>query len=510
MNLNDISYIIGIDVGTTSIKSILLNSKGNVVASAIKEYTLDSGPNNSCEVHPDIYWSITCQVIDEVLKISNIDPVLVKGVAFSSQGETLIAVDRNGTPLRKAIVWLDNRSVNEAKEIEKKFGNQLIMNITGQPEVVATWPATRILWLKKFEPETFYKAHKYLLVEDYLLFQLTGIFCTEHSLVSSTLYFDIKKKIWWKEMLSFIGITEEQLPEPKPSGSVVGKLTEAAADATGLNTDTIVVTGAYDHPSGAIGAGNIYPGMVTLTIGGSMAMCVTLSKPLSDITLKIPCQCHAVSGLYFLLPYTQTAGIVFKWFKEEFFKIEQILPGKSDTDLYPFMDQLAGAVAPGSDGLLMLPHLMGSGSPEFNQNAKGAFIGISLGTTKGHFVRSILEAIAFTIQHNLIAMKEKGIEINQIQMLGGGARSPLWCQIIADVTGIPVAILNQSENASIGAAILAGIGAGVFEDLKTATKKCSDIQQKYLPDVKNQDTYQELFRRYLLLSKSFEKYWNQN
>ena len=507
MNPGNISYTIGIDVGTTSIKGVLLNSSGNLMVTTAKEYTLESAAQDLCEVDPEIYWSISCFLIRELLKNSSINSAQVKGIAFSSQGETLIVTDQSGRPLRKAIVWLDNRSVNEAKEIEQKFGSQLIMDITGQPEVVATWPATRILWLRKNEPETFAKSYKFLLVEDYLLYRLTGIFCTEHSLSSSTLYFDINQKIWWKEMLMFLGITQENLPDLKPSGSVVGKLTAEAIIATGLTGNTLVVTGAYDHPAGAIGAGNIHPGTITLTLGASMAMCVTLTKPLRDLSLKIPCQCHAVPGMYFLLPYTQTAGMVLKWFKDEFFVSEPPAAGQENCNPYPLMDQLAGSIPPGSDGLLMLPHLMGTGSPEFNQKAKGAFVGINLGTSKGHFIRAILEAIAFAINHNLVALEKKGILADKIILLGGGGRSPIWCQMIADVTGIQVVTLNQSENASVGAAILAGIGSGIFQDLKSAGEKCSEIRERYLPDHHNQFVYKQLMERYLLLSRSIEPFW---
>ena len=508
MNPDNISYTIGIDVGTTSIKGVLLNCSGNLIVTTAKEYTLESASGDLCEVDPEIYWNISCYIINELLKNSSINPAQIKGIAFSSQGETLIVTDQSGHPLRKAIVWLDNRSVKEAKEIELEFGSQLIMDVTGQPEVVATWPATRILWLRENEPETFAKSYKYLLVEDYLLYRLTGIFCTEHSLSSSTLYFDINQKIWWKEMLMFLGITEENLPDLKPSGSVVGKLTPEAIIATGLTANTLVITGAYDHPAGAIGAGNIHPGTITLTLGASMAMCVTLNKPLRDLSLKIPCQCHAVPGLYFLLPYTQTAGMVLKWFKDEFFISGPPAAGQGNSNIYPLMDQLAGSVPSGSDGLLMLPHLMGTGSPEFNQKAKGAFVGINLGTSKGHFVRAILEAIAFSIRHNLVALEEKGIAVDKIILLGGGGRSPIWCQIIADVTGIQVVTLTQSENSSVGAAILAGIGSGIFQDLKSASEKCSEIRERYHPDNQNRIVYKQLMERYLLLSKSIEPFWD--
>lgn len=228
MYTDEVNYVLGIDVGTTSVKGVLLNNEGVSLASAMKEYTLDSGPNDICEIHPDVYWKITCQVIQELLIISKVNPELVKGLAFSSQGETLIVVDADGNPIRKAIVWLDNRSTIEAKEIEDKFGSQLIMDMTGQPEVVPTWPATRILWLRKNEPETFSKAFKYLLVEDYLLYKMTGQYHTEHSLVSSTLYFNISKKVWWAEMLEFIGISASQLPVINQSGIPVGILTPRA------------------------------------------------------------------------------------------------------------------------------------------------------------------------------------------------------------------------------------------------------------------------------------------
>ncbi len=301
-------YAIGIDAGTTSIKGLMLDGDGQILATAGEEYELETGPGDTCEVDPEVYWQVTCRVIREIVRKSGVDSKEIGGLAFSSQGETMIVVDEHGKPLRKAIVWLDNRSVDEADQITRHFGNQAVMDVTGQPEVQAIWPATRILWLRKHEPEVFKKAHKYLLVEDYLIYRLTGRFCTEHSLVSSTLYFDITTKTWWDEMLEFLGISRDQLPEALTSGSQVAQLTREAAGLTGLATNTTVVTGAYDHPAGAIGAGNLKSGMVTLTIGASMAMCVTLDKPVTDVSLKLPCQCHALRDKYFLLPYAQTAG----------------------------------------------------------------------------------------------------------------------------------------------------------------------------------------------------------
>jgi len=507
MHSVEIKFVIGIDVGTTSIKSVLLNGEGSIIASAMKEYLLDSGPNDSCELHPDVYWKITCQVIRELLIISKVNPELVKGLAFSSQGETLIIVDVDGNPIRKAIVWLDNRSTIEAREIEDKFGSQLIMNMTGQPEVVPTWPATRILWLRKNEPETFSKAFKYLLVEDYLLFKMTGQYHTEHSLASSTLYFDISKKVWWIEMLDFIGISSNQLPQINSSGTSVGTLTTEAAREIGLSSETQCVTGAYDHPAGAIGAGSIHSGDVTLTIGGSMAMCVSMENPVADLSLKLPCQCHAVDGLYFLLPYGQTAGMVLRWFRDEFCGAEIRKARENGLDVYNLMVEKAAKIAPGSDGLVMLPHLMGAGSPEFNPEAKGVFAGIKMGMKKAHFTRAILESVVFMINRNIQIMKERGIIIRDIHVLGGGSKSTLWVQILADMTGIPVHTLRISDNAATGAALLAGVGTGLFSDLNEASQISVKSQIRIDPDMQTHEQYKIFYNKYLQLYQSLESFW---
>ena len=507
MHSGEIKYVLGIDVGTTSVKSVLLNSEGILLASAMKEYSLDSGPNETCEVHPDIYWKITCQVIQELLIASKVNPEWVKGIAFSSQAETLIVVDSEGNPIRKAIVWLDNRSTSEAKEIEDKFGSQLIMNITGQPEVVPTWPATRILWLRKNEPETFRKAFKYLLVEDYLMYKMTGKYHTEHSLVSSTLYFDICKKTWWPEMLDFIGISSTQLPQINQSGTSIGTLTIEAAKETGLTINTQCVTGAYDHPAGAIGAGSIHVGNVTLTIGGSMAMCVSMDRPVDNLALKLPCQCHAVNGLYFLLPYGQTAGMVLKWFRDEFCHEEVRVAELENIDPFDLIVDQAEKIPAGADGLIMLPHLMGAGSPEFNPEVKGVFAGIKMGMTKAHFTRAILESVVCMINRNIQIMKKQGIFVHDIHVLGGGSKSRLWVHILADMTGIPVNTLMISDNAATGAALLAGVGTGLFDDLNVACQISVKSGTPIEPDPLMNERYKIIYEKYLQLYQSLESFW---
>ncbi len=508
MNSPSVSYVIGIDVGTTSVKGILMNQQGTVVESVKQEYALDTGAGGICELDAEVYWNVTCCIIKKMLKNPEVDPETITGIAFSGQGETFIPVGPDGKPLRKAIVWLDNRSAEEAAQIRDEFGSQRIMDVTGQPEVLPIWPATRILWLRKNEPQLFYRVHKYLLVEDFLMFRMTGKYCSEHSLVSSTLYFDISRKIWWNEMLGYLGITEDQLPQLFPSGRIMGNLTADASLATGLKPTTKCVTGAYDHPAGAIGSGNIHPGDVTLTIGASMAMCVALDKPVSDMTLKLPCQCHAIDGLYFLLPYGQTAGMVLKWFKDEFCRPEIEQADSDGGDPYDLVLKHAEKIAPGAEGLIMLPHLMGTGSPEFNPKATGVFEGVKMGMGRGHFIRAIIESVSLMVYHNLETMKKHGIVIKVIHVLGGASKSNLWNQILADVAGLPVVTLKNAETSVTGACLLAGVGTGVFKDIEAACKASVKTGAVFLPDDENHKVYQQVYKKYTQLYQFLKEFWN--
>ncbi len=491
------SYLIGLDAGTTSIKGLLISSDGRHETFAQKEYSLEYSEGEIVEIDPEIYWETTLYILHQLLTKSGISPDKIQAISFSSQGETLIALDEEGNALRKAIVWLDNRSGREAKAIEQHFSSQTLLEKTGQPEILPLWPATRILWIRENEPEIFRKAAKFLLVEDYLIYKLTGKYLAEESLVSSTLYYDIQKKCWWETMLNFLGITSQHLPEVLPSGSPAGSIQKETALACGLSPDTMVVTGGYDHVAGAIGSGNISEGIVSETTGASMAMAVTIDKPVLDMDLNLPCQCHGVPGKYILQPYGQTAGMVMRWFRDEFFA------GSS----YDFMTSLAEKVPAGADGLIMLPHLMGAGSPEFDTQVKGVFAGITPGMGKGHFVRAIMESVACMIKRNLESLKKQGIEPDEIRALGGGAESELWNRIKADMTGIPFLTLQSKETPCLGAAILAGIGCGIFKDFEEGCSQLVSFKNTYEPDPDMHGLYQNVFEKYMKLYDQLKGYW---
>ncbi|MDX2195186.1 MAG: FGGY family carbohydrate kinase [Cytophagales bacterium] len=483
-------YIIGIDIGTTSVKGIIIDEFGNILNQVIKEYIVES-KGDVCELDSEVYWSAVCYCINALI-VNNINSAQVAAISFSSQGETLICVDKEGVPTRKAIIWLDNRSVNESEIIKKQFDSHALYHTTGLPEVIPTWTATKILWLKVHEPHVFANTAKYLMVSDYIIYKLTGIYVTEPSVVSSTLYFDIRNMTWWQDMLSFVGINDEKLPMLYKSGQIVGNIMPSLENTTKLTVNTLVVTGAYDHAAGAVGCGNVAEGIATETTGASMAMVVTMDNPLTQAALNLPCQCHAITGKYFLQPYGQTAGYALKWFRDEFCKELDI---KENEDVYKVMTQWASEVPSGCDGLLILPHLAGAGSPEFDTQACGVFYGIKADMGRAYFIRAIMEAVAYMIKKNIDVLSQRNIIIKEIRALGGGAKSELWNQIKSDVVNIPYTTMNVTESPAYGVALMAGIAVDIFPNLEYCLQNLVKSKTTYIPQSEN-NNYKKHYNKY--------------
>lgn len=483
------SFLLSIDAGTTAVKVSLFNERGQVVASSLQEYNLFTSAADWVELPAEVYWRSAIIGIREVLTRPGVVPEEIVAVGVTSQGETLIPIGEAGQPLRNAIVWLDNRAAAEARTVAASFELDRFYRITGLPEIIPTWPACKVLWLREHEPDTFARARKYLLVEDYLLYRLSGRYVSEGGVCTSTGYFDITTGRWWREMLDFIGLESGQLPTLLRSGEVAGPVTKEASRETGLSTRTLVVTGAMDQTAGAVGAGNITPGLVSETTGTALVLAATVNEPIYDPQKRLPCYYHALPGKYLLLPYCQTAGMVFRWFRDQF--------GQGQS--YEQLTALAAEVPPGCEGLLMLPHLTGSTSPRFNPQARGVFYGITLGHSRAHFVRAILEAVAFMLRENVELLKELEVDVKELVSLGGGARSRLWLQIKADVTGLPLHAAECEEAASLGAAILAGVAVGLFPDVETACQQMVRGGARVEPDPAHRSVYEAAYNRYLRL-----------
>ena len=452
--------LMGIDIGTTSVKAVVFDEKLNEIHSSNIDYTLETH-GDIVEFQAEKYWDIVKK------EISSLDEKPY-ALATDTQCETLILTDDDGNPVRPAIVWLDNRATKEAEEIEAHFGRKKVYDVTGQPEITATWPACKLLWVKKNEPEVWKKTKKIFLLEDYILYKLTGKFIGEKTLQSSTIYFDIHKGMWWDEMLDFIGVDKDMLPSLKESGEYVG-------DYDGIK----IVTGAMDQVSGAIGAGVIKPGIVSEMTGTTMV----IFSPCNDIpdydeNSIVPCH-YNYDGRYCLLLWSPTAGMALKWFKNAF------CDGMSFDDI----TEAASKISPGCDGLTFLPYLCGSTMPKYNPEARGSFTGITPEHTKAHFGRSIMEAVSCMVKENLDYLKT---DVSEIRAMGGGANSTLWCQIKADMTKKTLITLKNSETACLGGAILAGVGTGVFSSVEDAA---SMIEMKKIYKDSGVD-YTDVYNRY--------------
>lgn len=501
------NLLLGLDAGTTSVKAALFEPGGRCLAIARQEYQLETPAVDRAELNAEVYWEACIKTVRQVIKDSHEDPEQIVALGVSSQGETLICVDEAGNPLYPAIIWIDNRATSQATELSTKFSAEAYQH-TGIPEVIATWPACKIKWLGDNEPIIFRDVHKFLLVQDFLVYRLTGVFATNGSVACTSMYYDFIQHTWWQPVLDAIGINSKKLPDLMPTGNVVSTLSSSAANALGLPTTVKVVAGGMDQCVGAIGAGNIDPGNFSETTGAALTVQVSLSFPYIDRNKIIPVYEHSIPGQYLLCPVCPTAGMALKWFRDVFGTPEIALAEKDQVDSYDLMTEMAQSIPAGSDGLTMLPHLMGAYSPQANSAARGSFTGFTISHTRGHFVRALLEGVAFLLKRNLDVIQNTDLRVREIRSTGGGARSPLWNQIKADVNNVPVVTLVNEDTALLGGAILAGVACGVFKSIQEGCDSMVVIKDKFLPG-ENVEVYQKAYQQYYGLDQTLDGFFTQ-
>jgi xylulokinase len=491
--------LLSVDAGTTASKIMLFKENGEPAATSTQEYSLITPSPLRVEIEPETFWNAFKSGVSEVLEKSKAKKDEIRAIGISAQGETLIPVDKSGKPLRNAIVWLDNRAQEEAEILSREFdGADESFRITGQVKIVPTWPASKILWIKGNEPGVFRKTSKYLLVEDYLIFRMTGMYVAEGSLLCSTVYWNINTRRWWNEMLDRLQITADELPEIKESGEPVGELISSAASELGLSSRTVVSTGALDQAAGATGVGNIHPGSFSENTGAALAICAPLDRPLFDTRGRMPMHYFVKPASYMAHTFT-TGGIVLRWFRDYFCRDEMKVGASTGIDAYDLLGNEAENVPPGCEGLLMLPHLQGAMAPETNPRAKGVFYGFSLRHTKAHFIRAIMESVMFIVRRNMEVLEDMGIRVTDIRSLGGGARSRIWKQIEADVTQKPVVTMRNEEAACLGAAILAGKAVGIYGSVDEACERVVAVKERFEPNSSNFNIYDMAYRNYVQL-----------
>ena len=499
------TLLLGIDVGTTSVKSGLFSPDGTCLAVARQEYQLATPHASWAEIDPEIYWQASLATTQKVLQQARGGQV--SAVAVSSQGETMIALDAHGKPVCPAMVWLDNRAEREAGLLAEKFAS-VVYDKTGIPEVIPTWTACKIMWLRNNDPAAFARVHKFLLVQDYIIYRLTGEYSTNDSVACTSMLYDIVQGCWWQDVLDEIGISAQHLPRLLPPGDFIAHVCAEASLQSGLPQTAKVVGGGMDQSVGAIGAGNIRTGVVSETTGAALTIQVSIPSPGVDKSKVIPVYCHSVPGEYLFVPVCPTAGMAYKWFRDAFAMLELQQAGQDGTDSYDLLSALAREAPAGSDGLLMLPHLMGAYSPYPNPLARGSFTGFTLSHTRGHFARAILEGVAFMLKRNLQVLQTAGVQISEIRSTGGGARSALLNQIKASVCDLPVVTLQNEDTALLGDAILAGVAAGAFTSIRQGCEQMLALKGKILPDA-HTAVYAEGYRRYCDLDETLGSYYHR-
>jgi xylulokinase len=493
-------YYLTIDIGTTAIKVAIYNDLGVVVSESSRSYTLETPSDSIVELSPYTYWNCIKSCINEVVASLGSKKKQVVSIAISSQAETLIMLDKEDHWLMPAIVWLDNRSFAEAEEIQQALGT----GPTGLTSMQATWPATKILWLRKHRPAIFKQVHTYMLLEDYIILLLTGEYIGEYSLYSTSALLNVRDKQWWQEMLQFLDISEHQLVSLKESGTVIGQLKPSAAAQLGLLTHVLVITGAMDQTAGMIGAGNINPGVITETTGGALAVCKTLNKYPFTTDHHFLIQNHALPDKMLLTSWCSSGGLSHKWI------IDLLNPQlDANTDMkkqFKRYDSLAQKVSVGSQGLFFFPFLTGPGTLSVDPAARACFYGIELYHKQEHFIRAVLESIAYILREMIEEFENfDHAPIKEIRSMGGGAKSSLWNQIKSDITGKPIVTLQNTETASLGIAILSSLAMNQFTSIEESVAHLVKPQTYFYP---NQDAQDKSHAAYLEFIRLKNKIFN--
>lgn len=488
-------YFIGIDVGTSGTKTILIDSKGKILASATFEYPLYQPQIGWAEQNPEDWWDASVKGIKAVLEKSKVDPKEVKAVGLTGQMHGLVMLDKNCNVIRPSIIWCDQRTAKECDEITEKVGKERLVEITANPALTG-FTASKILWVRNNEPQNYEKVYKILLPKDYIRFKLTGEFATDVSDASGMQLLDVKNRCWSDEVLEKLEIDKELLGKVYESPEVTGKVSRQASELTGLCEGTLVVAGGGDQAAGAVGNGIVRTGVVSSTIGSSGVVFAHLDDFRIDPEGRVHTFCHAVPGKWHVMGVTQGAGLSLKWFRDNFAHIEKAAFEFIDKDPYILMDQEAELANPGADGLVFLPYLMGERTPILDPYAKGIFFGITAKHTRREFIRAVMEGVVFSLKNCLDILYEMGIEVKEVRVSGGGAKSKLWRQMQADIFEMDVWTLNSKEGPAFGAAILAAVGAGEYQKVEEA---CDTMIQKVdscSPNEKLFEIYRKTYKLY--------------
>jgi xylulokinase len=463
-----VSVTLGIDIGTSGTKTIVIDESGTILASASAEYPCDHPRPGWSEQDPDSWWRATVSTVREVLAKGSFKAADVAGIGLSGQMHGSVFLDAEGKVVRPALLWNDQRTVAEAAEIEAKAGGRegLVRMVANRALVGFTAP--KVLWLRNQEPANFDRVRQILLPKDYIRFKLSGTYATEVSDAAGTLFLDVANRCWSKPLLGLLDLDPALLPECFESFEVSSVVSQSGAEATGLNIGTKIVGGGGDQPAGAVGNGIVRAGVVSATMGTSGVVFAHAPEPGFDPLGRLQRGCHAVPGAWCVMGVVLSAGGSFQWYRNQLAEVQVDAAKALGIDPYELLNDQAALAGPGAEGLFFLPYLTGERAPYYDSDAKGAWVGLTVRHGRPHLVRSILEGASYAMRDSLELIREMGVNIEQIRVSGGGARSPFWRQIQADIYGVDVHTVNATEGPAFGVALLAMVGAGVFSSVPEA------------------------------------------
>ena len=477
---------IGIDSSTTATKALLIDETGAVLGVAATEYGYATPQPLWSEQDPELWWDGTVGSIRAVLAQTGVDPADVAGIGLTGQMHGLVLLDEHGEVLRPAILWNDQRTGAQCDEIRRRVGRERFIAVTGN-DALTGFTAPKILWVAQNEPEIYARARQVLLPKDYVRYRLTGDYATDRAGGAGTVLFDLAARDWSADIAAALDIPLDWLPPTYEGPAVTGVISAAAAEATGLRAGTPVVGGGGDQAAGAVGVGAVKEGIVSLVLGTSGVVFATVDQPFIEPNGRLHSFCHSVPQRWHLMGVMLSAAGSLRWYRDT------VAPAMSFDDLLA----PAADVPPGCDGLVFLPYLTGERTPHPDPLARGAFVGLTVRHALPHMSRAVLEGVTFGLRDSFELMQEAGLSsIKQVRVSGGGARSPLWRQILADVLDSELVTVNTTEGAAYGAALLAGVGAGAWPDVDTACDAAITVTGSTLPQTETVATYQRVYDVY--------------
>lgn len=471
---------IGVDLGTSAVKLLLMEGDGTIRKIVSREYPLYFPHSGWSEQNPEDWYSQTVEGIRELVK--ECDRSQVAGISFGGQMHGLVTLDEQDQVIRPAILWNDGRSAEETEYLNEKIGKEKLSAYTANI-AFAGFTAPKILWMRKNEPELFARVKKIMLPKDYLAYRLSGSFCTDLSDASGMLLLDVKNRRWSPEMLEICGITEQMLPKLYESYEVVGTLKESVADDLGLPRQVKVIAGAGDNAAAAVGTGTVGEGRCNISLGTSGTIFISSHTFGVDSHNALHSFCHA-DGYYHLMGCMLSAASCNKWWNETILRTDD------------FAAEQAGITKLGENPVIFLPYLMGERSPHNNPKARGMFIGMSMDTTREDMTQAVLEGVSFGLRDSLEVARSLGIDVQRTRICGGGAKSPLWRRMIASIMNLKVEMIENEEGPALGGAILAAVGCGEYPDVETAAARLVHVTDTIEPEPELVEKYEERYRKF--------------